>query len=1084
MATGPPPFWARPECILSGALTVTERGPDRTRYAPPSLPLPLLGRQRLLDRLAGAERHRLTLVHAAAGYGKTTVLAQYADLLRASGRRTAWLTLQRGDEDPLVLFADLVGALRRDRADFGEQLTSFLDRGSRLERRLAQLSQALADELAPLGELTFFLDDHPSVRGGAALASFGNELVDLLPDNAHLVLATRRTPQFGGLARWRLAGSVLDISAAELAFTRSEAVELLRGEFALDLPEQAIDAMYARTGGWPAGLRLAAAFVRERGWQQLGEFHGGGAELYAYFNSEVLRRGTRRDQNAILRWSLLERIEDDTAVSAGGSSRELLASLEQAGLVLRDGAGGHHFQPLFAEFLRSRARELLPAAEIVELHRGHAERAAARGDVDRAIHHFQQAGDHRRAAQLVRDNGERALQGSEVATLQRWLDGFPPGAERRLPWVILLRGLVHRVRGDYERALVNYRDAAGELRRGHDTEGLARALTWSAQALRYLRRPREALEQAHEALGLLGEGASSQSAWLWHVIGGSHADLGEIEEAARAHLKAEAIFALLTDRSGELAEALALAQLHHLLGELDAAQRTYLRALALQQKNADVTALCWAEGGLVDVRTRRGDTAEALDTLRQTLEIASANDLRLAQAAMCSTLMTVHALTAERGAVEEVYRAGVELCREQGDDHVIAELHATAAELRALRGDADSAHDALRAAEALAGSSAGPVPGIRAAIARGAVAEAEGNRDGALRAYREARASAHAIRARYFEAKATLLAVPIDDDPATTRAALRAVAAERYRDFLLLRPALTDALRLRLGDLELNPDDMRILSTLLQPAAPTPAHAISSSVADSIQAFVLGPFELRAGGTRISDRGWRTSKAKELFALLLLDRQRAVSRDELVAQLWPETDAASALSNFHFTLHALRKALASAGASEATSVVRTDTGYRLALPISIHVDIEVFLRSLRRGREAREAGRSREAIQYLRAAVAVHRGEFLADLNAPWIDRQREETDRQLVAAAKELATLELEWKEPKEAVRPLEKLLELEPYDEEAHRLLMRAHHESGDHALAVRHYQALEAMLRRDLGAEPEPATRELYHRIRRAG
>jgi ATP/maltotriose-dependent transcriptional regulator MalT/DNA-binding SARP family transcriptional activator len=1066
-------------------LTVTQRGPDRTRYTPPSLPLPLLRRQRLLDRLGGAERHRLTLVHAAAGYGKTTVLAQYADLLRASGRHIAWLTLGRGDEDPLVLFSDLIGALRRDTADFAEQLTSSLDRGRRLERRLAQLAQALSDELAPLGELIFFIDDHPSVRGGAPLASFGNELVDLLPDNAHLVLATRRTPQLGGLPRWRLAGSVLDISGAELAFTRAEAVDLLRGEFGLDLPEHAVDAMYSRTGGWPAGLRLAAAFVKERGWQQLGEFQGGGAELYAYFNSEVLRRGTRKDQNTILRWSLLERIEDDEAVRSGGAPRELLDSLEQAGLVVREGADGRlRFQPLFAEFLRSRARELLPAAEIVELHRGHAERAAARGDIDRAIHHFQQAGDYRRAAQLVRDNGERALQGSEVATLQRWLDGFPPGAERRLPWVILLRGLLHRVRGDYERALANYRDAAGELRRARDNDGLVRALTWSAQALRYLRRPREALEQAHEALGLIGEGASSHGAWLWHVIGGSHADLGEIDEAARAHLKAEAMFALLTDTPGELAEALALAQLHHLLGEFDAAQRTYLRALALQQKSADVTALCWAEGGLVDVRTRRGDTAEALDTLRQTLEVASANDLRLAQAAMCSTLMTVHALTGERGAVEEVYRAGVELCREQGDDHVIAELHATAAELRALRGDADSAHDALRAADALAGSSPGPVPAIRAAIARGTVAMAQGDREGALRAYREARVSAHAIRARYFEAKATLLSVPIEDDPATTRAALHAVAAERYRDFLLLRPALADALRLRLGDLELNADDMRILATLLQPAAPTPAHAISSSVAESIQAFVLGPFELRAGGTRISDRGWRTSKAKELFALLLLDRQRAVSRDELVAQLWPETDPASALSNFHFTLHALRKALASAGASEATSVVRTDTGYRLALPISIHVDLEVFRRSLRRGREAQEAGRSREAIQYLRAAVAVHRGEFLADLTAPWIDRQREETDRQLVAAAKELATLELEWKEPKAAVRPLEKLLELEPYDEEAHRLLMRAHHESGDHALAVRHYQALEAMLHRDLGAEPEAATRELYQRIRRAG
>jgi len=1028
-------------------------------------------------------------VHAAAGYGKTTLLAQHADLLRASGRRMAWLTLQRGDEDPLVLFTDLVGALRRDDAEFGEQLLASLERGRRLERRLPQLAQALADDLAPLGDLVFFVDDHPSVQGGAPLASFGSELVELLPDNAHLVLATRRTPQLGGLPRWRLAGSVLDISAAELAFTRSEAIELLRGEFGLDLPEHAIDAIYGRTGGWPAGLRLAAAFVRERGWRELGEFRGSGAELYAYFNSEVLGRGSREDQDTLLRWSLLERLEEDVSVSAGGASRELVASLEAAGLVVRDGAAGagHRFQPLFAEFLRARARELLPAAEIVELHRGHAERALARGDIDRAIHHLQQAGEHKRAAQLVRDHGERVLQGSEVATLQRWLDGFPPGIERRLPWVLLLRGLVHRVHGDYERALAHYRDAADQLRRARDEEGLARALTWSAQALRYLRRPREALAQARDAQELIGEGASSQAAWIWHLIGGCHADLGELEQATTAHLKSEAMFSLLSDRTGELAEALALAQLHHLLGELDIAQRTYLRALALQQKSADVTALCWAEAGLVDVRTRRGDTAEALDTLRQTLEIASANDLRLAQAAMCATLMTVHSLTAERGAVEEVYRAGVELSRDQGDDRIIAELHATAAELRALRGEATLGHDALRAAEAIAASSSGPLAGIRAAIARGAILEAEGDRDGAFKAYGEARASAGAIGARYLEVKAILLATAVADWVVeATKPALRAVAAERYRDFLLLRPALSEALRQRLPDLEIPPDETRSLALLLQPAPVVPAAAqgVPSAAAESIQAFMLGPFELRASGTRISDRGWRTSKAKELFALMLLDRQQAIARDDLVAQLWPETDAASALSNFHFTLHALRKALASAGASEATSVVRTDAGYRLALPLSIHVDLEVFRRSLRRGREARDAGRSREAVQHLRAAVAVHRGEFLADLSAPWIDRHREDTNRQLVAAAKELATLELEWKEPREAVRPLEKLLQREPYDEEAHRLLMRAHHESGDAALAMRHYQALEAMLRRDLGAEPEPATRELYQRIKRSG
>src|SRR5207247_6896536 len=171
----------------------------------------------------------------------------------------------------------------------------------------------------------------------------------------------------------------------------------------------------------------------------------------------------------LLRWSLLDRLEDES-VWAEGTSRELLASLEKAGLVMRDTAAGngHRFQPLFAEFLRARARELLPAAEIVELHRGHAERALGRGDVDRAIHHLQQAGEHKRAAQLVRDHGELVVEGGQIGTLQRWLDGFPPGVERRLPWVLLLRGLLHRVRGEYERALANYRDDEDQLRRARD----------------------------------------------------------------------------------------------------------------------------------------------------------------------------------------------------------------------------------------------------------------------------------------------------------------------------------------------------------------------------------------------------------------------------------------------------------------------------------------------------------------------------------------------------------------------------------------------------------------------------------------
>src|SRR5206468_7059898 len=139
------------------------------------------------------------------------------------------------------------------------------------------------------------------------------------------------------------------------------------------------------------------------------------------------------------------------------------------------------------------------------------------------------------------------------------------GEERRLPTVMLLRGLLQRIRGDYGRALSHYREAIAALRSLHDDDALVRALLWSAQVLRYLRRPREALEQAREAQRLAPEGASSQAAWISHLAGGRHADLGEIEAAAAAHLGAEAMFALLGDVEGELAQAIALAQPHPLL---------------------------------------------------------------------------------------------------------------------------------------------------------------------------------------------------------------------------------------------------------------------------------------------------------------------------------------------------------------------------------------------------------------------------------------------------------------------------------------------------------------------------------------
>ncbi len=249
-----------------------------------------------------------------------------------------------------------------------------------------------------------------------------------------------------------------------------------------------------------------------------------------------------------------------------------------------------------------------------------------------------------------------------------------------------------------------------------------------------------------------------------------------------------------------------------------------------------------------------------------------------------------------------------------------------------------------------------------------------------------------------------------------------------------------------------------------------------------LQVALLGPLEVRVNGVRISDRAWRTSKASELLVLLVLDRDRAVSRDALIEALWPDSDLGSAVSNFHFTLHSLRKALSSApGAADSVAVVRRDRGYQLVTPGRIAADVDLFRLLMREAQDFQRYARIDDAARLFRAATLLYRGDFAADLQNAWLRPHREELTRQLLSALRQLAEIELERGDPLAAVPVCERFLRDEPYDENVHRLLLRAYHEAGDQGLVTRHYQALVALLRRELNEEPEAATVHLYERLR---
>src|SRR5918995_2456972 len=229
-------------------------------YAPKWRP-GLVSRPHLLARLdQGAERP-LTLVSAPAGFGKTTLLAEWLAATPTRDRSVAWVSLDQGDNDPTRFWAYVIAGLQAIWPALGA--TTLAQLQAPQPPPIASVVTTLINELAALEhEVVLILDDlhvldAPPVHEGIAF------LLDHLPPRLHLVVATRADPPVP-LARFRGRGDLTEVRAADLRFPPAEAAAFLNGTMRLELAAEDVAALETRTEGWIAGLQLAALSLRGR----------------------------------------------------------------------------------------------------------------------------------------------------------------------------------------------------------------------------------------------------------------------------------------------------------------------------------------------------------------------------------------------------------------------------------------------------------------------------------------------------------------------------------------------------------------------------------------------------------------------------------------------------------------------------------------------------------------------------------------------------------------------------------------------------------------------------------------------------
>jgi LuxR family maltose regulon positive regulatory protein len=396
-----------------------------TKFVSPQLPLALVHRERLLAELEITPVHRLVLLSASAGFGKTTLLSAWA---RQSNTRVAWLTLDEQDDDPIRFWTYLIAALRNTGSPVGETTLALLQSPHSL--KLPGILTALINELTAAGQATTLILDDYHVISEQSIHESLQFLLDHLPSCLHLFLSSRVDPPLS-LSRLRARGQLIEIRDTDLRLNGEETTQFLTQVIGPILSKEEVRHLEARTEGWIAGLQLAALSLRRHTDLPafIQTFTGSQRFILDYVQEEILKPLPELQQRFLLQTSVLDRLNANICQALTGleDSQRILESLERANLFLvplDEERHWYRFHALFREVLFARLQATRPE-QIPDLHRAAATWYLQQGWLHETISHALAASDFSLVTSLLEDNAERLYLQGELKTLLTWIKLLP-----------------------------------------------------------------------------------------------------------------------------------------------------------------------------------------------------------------------------------------------------------------------------------------------------------------------------------------------------------------------------------------------------------------------------------------------------------------------------------------------------------------------------------------------------------------------------------------------------------------------------------------------------------------------------------
>lgn len=581
----------------------------------------LVTRPHLLNQLSQAFTHRLTLVVAPAGYGKTTLVSDFKS--QVSNLPLVWHTLSEADNDPTHLLAGLIADVRSALPD-PTALPA-------VDETQAALSYPLLLVFRYAAEIThqdwlLILDDYHVITN-AAIHQALDTLLNIPTWPVHLVLASRTLPPLIAIARLRVEGRLTELDEQDLRFTYAEAAALFEAG-GLHLTAQELDQVTQRAEGWAAALRLICQAAQRKIGADLATLlgrMGDESHLFDYLAGQVLNRQPVEVRRFLCRTALLPylSVELCNAFLGSADASAILDTLERSHLFvarLAEGPGRRYrYHALFAEFLCRCLEQEEDAPAVREWHRRAAqcllEGPATAGATDyiAAIPHWLAARDWTQAADAL-DAVTRLLDWGQFTLMEPWLACFPPEVLAGRPDLLIALGQLRERQCRYPEALAALKQAELLLQSGKTPGDLWMAL--HRQAVIHFRQGRylQAIAIGHQELDYLAQGELAQSvSYLYkrgkalELVGGCYLEICDIERGHEYDQQALGLLRLSGDRIGEAMILHAITyNVHMIQGRLSETIELEQRCMRAFEELGSYR-VCWSLNTLAMVHWLRGE---------------------------------------------------------------------------------------------------------------------------------------------------------------------------------------------------------------------------------------------------------------------------------------------------------------------------------------------------------------------------------------------------------------------------------------------------------------------------------------------